>query len=112
MAGYHAAARAAKRMVRQEVHPHRPGHDRKSPAHQPVRGCGVRNDGTEIFTQYEGYEEYGIITGRPIVVSDSDSDPFLWSPVTWFSETRIFDQVFTGGEYKPIGQIFKEAENQ
>jgi hypothetical protein len=33
-------------------------------------------------------------------------------PVTWFSETRIFDQVFTGGEYKPIGQIIKEAENQ
>jgi hypothetical protein len=42
--------------------------------------CGARNDGTEIFTQYEGYEEDGIITGRPIVVSDSDSDPYLWSP--------------------------------
>jgi hypothetical protein len=71
---------------------------------------GVRNDGSEIFTQYEGYEEDGVITGRPIVVSDSDSDPYIWSAVTWFSETRIFDQVFTDGEYKPIGQIIEEAE--
>jgi hypothetical protein len=54
---------------------------------------GIRNDGAEVFTQYEGYKEGSVITGRPMVISDCDSDPYTWSPVTWFSMLTIFGDV-------------------
>ena len=53
---------------------------------------GVR--GTEIFVQYEGVRmSDGSQLGRPLIVSNMDSDPYLWTPKRWFSEIKIFEEV-------------------
>ncbi|MDP4510332.1 hypothetical protein [Nonomuraea turcica] len=54
---------------------------------------GVRRaaDGWDLFTQWEGCQDGdGVVTGRSLLASSCDLDPYIWSPAAWFTEISLF----------------------
>ncbi|MEV0237832.1 hypothetical protein [Nonomuraea sp. NPDC050786] len=54
---------------------------------------GVRQaagGGWELFVQWEGQERDGVTTGRTLLASSCDLDPYIWSPAAHFAQVSIF----------------------